>query len=68
MKLYFQIIPSSAAHILENKYDALGRPFADMEREMVRQRKKVLDMEKEVEETVKKASDGRSLNRTLFYV
>jgi len=53
---------------LENKYDALGRPLADIEREMVRQRKKVMDMEKEVEETVLKAKGRRSLNRTLFYV
>ena len=53
---------------LENKYDALGRPLADIEREMARQRKKVMDMEKEVEETVVKAKDRSSLNRTLFYV
>ena len=53
---------------LENNDDALGRPLADIEREMVRQRKKVMNMEKEVEETVLKAKDRRSLNRTLFYV
>ena len=42
---------------LENNYDALGRPLADIDWDMARQRKKVMDMEKEVEESVKKASD-----------
>eukprot|EP00092_Neocalanus_flemingeri_P005857 GFUD01006304.1.p1 GENE.GFUD01006304.1~~GFUD01006304.1.p1 ORF type:complete len:481 (-),score=167.66 GFUD01006304.1:83-1525(-) len=53
---------------LENKYDTLGRPLADIEREMARQRKKVADMEREVEETVMKGKQGRSLSKTLFYV
>ena len=53
---------------LENKYDALGRPLADIEREMARQRKKVMDMEKEVEETVVKAKDRSGLNRYFNYL
>ena len=53
---------------MENKYDALGRPLADIEMEMAWQRKKVMDMEKEVEETVVKIKESRSVNRTLVYV
>jgi len=53
---------------LEHKYDSLGRPLADIERELARHRMKLFNMEKEVEETVLKAKAGRCLNKTLFYV
>jgi len=53
---------------LEHKYDSLGRPLADIEREIARHRMKRIDMEKEVEDTVLKANEGKTLKKTLFYV
>jgi len=53
---------------LENKYDSLGRPLADIEREIRRHRMKMANMEKEVEETVYKAKEKKVLKKTLFYV
>ena len=52
---------------LENKYDSLGRPLADIEREIARHRMKI-NMNKEVEETVFKAIQAKTLKKTLFYV
>ena len=40
---------------LEHKHYSLGRPLADIEREIARHRMKRIDMEKEMEETELKA-------------
>jgi len=53
---------------LEHKYDSLGRPLADIERETARQRKKVVDMEEEVDNFIIKRKEDQSLSKTLFYV
>ena len=51
---------------LENKYDSLGRPLAEIQREALRVRKREEDMISEVEETVRRA--GNSVVRTSFFV
>ena len=51
---------------LENVYDSLGRPLADIQREAQRVRKREEDMNREVEESVKKA--GNSVTKTSFFV
>ena len=53
---------------LENKYDSLGRPLAYIVREIAQHRMKKINMEKEVEETVFKANEAKTLKKTLFYV
>jgi len=50
---------------LENVYDSLGRPLAEIQREAQRVRKREEDMNREVEETVKSA---HSVVRTSFFV
>ena len=51
---------------LENVFDSLGRPLADIQREAQRVRKKENDMNREVEETVKKAAN--QVTRSSFFV
>ena len=51
---------------LENVYDSLGRPLADIQREPQRVRKREEDMNREVEETVKRASNN--VTKTSFFV
>jgi hypothetical protein len=53
---------------LENVFDSLGRPLADIEREAQRVRKREDDMNTEVEQTVKKASNLVAVARTNFFV
>ena len=48
------------------KYDAIGRPLADIEREAARQRKMVADMERDVENTV--SGLGDTVTRASFFV
>jgi len=51
---------------LENVFDSLGRPLADIQREAQRVRKREVDMNIEVQETVKKSANY--VTRTSFFV
>ena len=51
---------------LEKVYDTMGRSLADIQREAVRQRKIITDMEREVERTVKEL--GETVTQASFFV
>ena len=51
---------------LERKYDTMGRPLADIQREAAKQRKIVADMERDVENTV--SGLGNTVTRASFFV
>lgn len=51
---------------LEEVYDTMGRSLADVQREAVRQRKIILDMEMEIERTVR--GMGENVTRSSFFV
>jgi len=53
---------------LKHKYDSLGRSLADVEKEIARHRKKIYDMELEVEETVLQSRESSCVGSSLYYV
>jgi len=61
-----RIWKTSRSRDLENVFDSLGRPLADIQREALRVRKREEDMNKEVEDTVKKAAT--KVTKTSFFI